>query len=90
MTQHALQVDASVRGAVLRDTQLPTAERRVTMLRWQATEGAEGDLGAERSGDGHPPDDVCEGGVGRGVAGEGRDADPVEGPRVDGGGGRAW
>ena len=40
-------------------------------------------------GDGHPPDDVCEGGVGRGVAGEGGDANPVEGPRVDGGGGRA-
>ena len=32
---------------------------------------------------------MCEGGVGRGVAGEGDDADPVEGPRVDGGGGRA-
>ena len=84
-----MQVDASVHGAVLRDAQLPTAERRVTMLRRQATEGAEGDLGAERRGDGHPPDDVCEGGVGRGVAGEGGNADPVEGPRVDGGGGRA-
>ena len=59
------------------------------MLKRQATEGAEGDLDAEWSGDGHPPDDVCEGGVGRGVAGEGGDADPVEGPRVDGGGGRA-
>ena len=89
MFRHALQVDASVHGAVLRDTQLPTAERRVMMLRRQATGSAEGDLGAERRGDGHPPDDVCEGGVGRGVAGEGGDADPVEEPRVDGGGGRA-
>ena len=89
MTQHALQVDSSVHSAVLRDAPLPTAERRVTMLRRQATEGGEGDLGAERSGDGHPPDDVCEGGVRRGVAGEGGDADPREGPRVPGGGRRA-
>ena len=59
------------------------------MLRRQATGSAEGDLDAEWSGDGHPPDDVCEGGVGRGVAGEGGDGDPVEGPRIDGGGRRA-